>query len=635
MISAETRYKTHDGEFLAIVKVFKTWRHYLEGCKYEVLVLTDHDNLHQFIDTKSLSSRQVRWAQELSCYYFQIDYQQGKANGAADALSRYLQQSAEEEETLWAENVKILYRLQSSLTNASLSSLSTSVELLPLHWVLICRTHVLPQLRQFWDTFWMELADENAYKASIGGMRLRLSELQESDEEARRIRAEGLNGYEELDGVLYHQGLPFVPEAIRTEIISRHHDDPLAGHFGIDKTKDLVGRKYYWPSLQKDIEAYVKGCGVCLGSKAVRHKPYGDLQSLPVTTHRWKDLSMDFVTGLPISTNWKGDSYDSILVIVDRLTKMVHYEPVKVTINAPGLAEVIINIVVWHHDLPNSIISNRWAIFTSKFWSLLCYFLGIKRQLSTTFYPQTNGQTEQLNSTIEAYLWAFVNFEQNDWARLLSMAKFAYNNARNASTGHTPFELNYGYHPRMSYKEEVNPRSKSKLADKLFAELRELMIVCQKNLYHAQELQKRALDKGVKPRSYTSNDKVWLNSKYIKTKRNQKLEAKFFGLFRVLHPVEKQSYKLELPRKWRIHDVFYVSLLERDTTRKGRVGEEVRQMEFDAGDNKSGEYKVEVIRDSVVYARESKSGHLPGLYYLVSWKGYSEEENTWEPASAV
>ena len=89
----------------------------------------------------------------------------------------------------------------------------------------------------------------------------------------------------------------------------------------------------------------MKGYDVCLALKAVRHKPYGDLQSLPVSTHRWKDLSMDFVTGLPVLTDWKGDSYDSILVIVDRLMKMVHYEPVKVTIDAPGLAEVIIDVV--------------------------------------------------------------------------------------------------------------------------------------------------------------------------------------------------------------------------------------------------------------------------------------------------
>ena len=219
---------------------------------------------------------------------------------------------------------------------------------------------------------------------------------------------------------------------------------------------------------------------------------------------------------------------------------------------------------------------------------------------------------------MEAYLRAFINFKQNDWARLLPMAKFAYNNAKNASTGHTPFELNCGYHSRMSYEKEVDPRSKSKSVDELSTELRELMFVCQENLHHAQELQKRAHDKGVKPRSYAPGDKVWLNSKYIKTKRNRKLEAKFFGPFRVLHPVGKQAYKLELPRKWRIHDVFHVSLLEQDSTRKGRVDEEVRQMEFNAGDNESGEYKVEAIWDSAVYARELESDHLPDLYYLVS-----------------
>ena len=210
---------------------------------------------------------------------------------------------------------------------------------------------------------------------------------------------------------------------------------------------------------------------------------------------------------------------------------MVHYEPVKVTIDTSGLAKVIIDVVVRHHDLSDSIISDRGAIFTSKFWSSLCYFLGIKKKLSTAFHSQTNGKTERQNSTMEAYLQAFVNFEQNDWARFLPMAEFAYNNAKNASTGHTPFELNCGFHPRMSYEEDVDPRSQSKSADELSAELRELMIVCRENLHHAQELQKRAHDKGAKPRSYSPGEKVWLNSKYIKTKRNQKLEAKFFGTF--------------------------------------------------------------------------------------------------------
>ena len=185
----------------------------------------------------------------------------------------------------------------------------------------------------------------------------------------------------------------------------------------------------------------------------------------------------------------------------------------------------------------------------------------------------------------------------------------------------------------MSYEEDVDPRSQSKSADELSAELRELMIVCRENLHHAQELQKRAHDKGAKPRSYAPGEKVWLNSKYIKTKHKRKLEAKFFGPFRVLHPIGKQAYKLELPKKWRIHNVFHMSPLEQDTTRKRWVDENTT--ELDIGKNDSGEYKLEAIRDSTLYARESESGHLPGLYYLVFWKRYLEEKNTWEPASAV
>ena len=125
IIPAKIRYKTQDVELLDIVEAFKTWRHYLEGCKHEFLALTDHNNFRRFMDTKSLSSRQVRWAQELSRYHFRIDYRKGKANGAADALSRFPQRSLNDEEKLRAENTQIFHRLQSSLTSASLSGLST------------------------------------------------------------------------------------------------------------------------------------------------------------------------------------------------------------------------------------------------------------------------------------------------------------------------------------------------------------------------------------------------------------------------------------------------------------------------------------------------------------------------------
>ena len=380
MIPVETRYETHDGELLAIIEAFKTWHHYLKGCKHEVFVLTDHNNLRCFIDTKNLSSRQVRWAQELSRYHFRIDYCHGKVNAAADALSKFLQRSQDEDEELWAENCWILHRLQNSLTSASLAGLSlSSSSSLPsqLHQVLICGTYVLPQLRQFWQGLQKKLAQEEPYV--VGSMRLRLHELEAKDKHVRKLRAEQLvKDWQYINDVLHHQGLPYVPEIIQTELISRYHNDPLAVYFRIKKTQELLFRKYYWPTLRSDVNNYVRGCNVYLALKAVRHKPYGDLQSLPILTHHWKDLSMDFVTVLLISTDWKGNSYDSILVIVDWLTKMVYYKLVKVTIDAPGLAKVIIGVVVRHHNFSDSIVTDRGSLFTSKFWSLLCYFLGIK-----------------------------------------------------------------------------------------------------------------------------------------------------------------------------------------------------------------------------------------------------------------
>ena len=175
----------------------------------------------------------------------------------------------------------------------------------------------MPQLWRFWSTLQTKLADERPYKASISSIRLRLQELQETDLEAQELRQQKADGYEEIDEILHHQGLPFVPKAIWSELISRHHSNSPAGYFGIEKTCKLLAWKYYWPPLRYNVKAYIKGCDVCLASKVVCHKLYGDLQLLPVPTHRWKDLSMDFVTGLLVSIDWKGDSYDSILVIVN------------------------------------------------------------------------------------------------------------------------------------------------------------------------------------------------------------------------------------------------------------------------------------------------------------------------------
>ena len=146
---------------------------------------------------------------------------------------------------------------------------------------------------------------------------------------------------------------------------------------------------------------------------------------MPVSTYCWKDLLMAFVTGLPFSMEWKEDSYNSILIIIEWLIKMIYYKSVWVIIYTSSLAKVIINVVVRHHGLPDSIFIDQELLLTLKFWSLLCYLLGIKQKLYIAFYSQTDGQIKRQNSIIKAYIWAFVNFEQKIrhgfflWRRLL------------------------------------------------------------------------------------------------------------------------------------------------------------------------------------------------------------------------
>ena len=134
-------------------------------------------------------------------------------------------------------------------------------------------------------------------------MRLRLSELQENNEETKRLRdsADLLEDWKDVKGVFQYQELLNVLEIIHSKGINCHHNDSLIEHFSIDKTRELVSRKYYWPSLKKNIEAYVRGCDVCLVLKTVRYKLYRDLQSLPIPMHQWKNLSIDFMTGLSLS----------------------------------------------------------------------------------------------------------------------------------------------------------------------------------------------------------------------------------------------------------------------------------------------------------------------------------------------
>lgn len=178
--------------------------------------------------------------------------------------------------------------------------------------------------------------------------------------------------------MLHWENLLYVSKIIKLKLINKHYNDSLEGQFRIEKTCELIARKYYSPTLEHNVETYLKGSVVCLAYMVVCHKPYSNLQSMPVPIYHEKDLSLNFLIGLLISTNWKKNSFNLVLVIIDRLKKRIYYNLVKVNIDLLCLRKVIINIVHRQYGLSDWIVSDCRSVLGSKFCSLIYYFLSIK-----------------------------------------------------------------------------------------------------------------------------------------------------------------------------------------------------------------------------------------------------------------
>lgn len=227
-------------------------------------------------------------------------------------------------------------------------------------------------------------------------------------------------------------------------ILRENHDDRLAGHPGQNGTYTLLKCHYYWKGMKNDAEQYVKSCETYSCTKIQTYKRYRPLKPLMIPSQAWSSISMDFIEDLPTS-----EGHNSILVVVDRFTKMAHFIPTTTTLDSLGLARLLFDHMFSKHGLPEDIVSDRGSKFTSTFWRALMQLIGVDQRLSTTFHPQTDGRTERVNQWLEQYLRMFSNYQQDDWTSLLAMAEFAYNNSEHSATSVSPFQANYGRHPHM------------------------------------------------------------------------------------------------------------------------------------------------------------------------------------------
>ncbi len=418
-----------------------------------------------------------------------------------------------------------------------------------------------------------------------------------------------------IEGVWYKDGQRVVTGGTKHKrtFIQVHHDALVYGHPGINKTYQLISRRYWWPNMRQDIMDYVRGCVECQRNKInTRPTKAPLLPILPIhEAMPFETVALDFITKLPVS-----QGYDSILTVTNHdCTKAAVFIPCKESMTAEETAGLIVQHIFPRFRLPLKFISDRDPKFASKFIRGLCKGMGTTQNISTAYHPRMDRQSERTNQWLEQYLQFWVNEQQDNWQAYLPLAEFAHNNWPNETTGESPFFVLYGFNPRTDWTDKPSLIPQVALRLDQFKRARQ----------HTQELMIKAQKSWVKHKDmpkYHKGDLVWLEGHHLRTNQpTAKLVPKRHGPFPIIQVMSPINYRLKLPMQWSIHDVFHIDLLtpyhETDLH-----GSNYSRLASDLIDNKE-EYKVEKILDSRQFSRRRKK------QYLIKWKGYPDSDNEW------
>ena len=580
--AAERNYEVYDQELLAIKCCFDVWSPYLKGAKHRVLVYSDHRNLQWFMTTRQLNRRQVRWSLFFADYDFVIHHRPG-SECKPDALSRRPDYRTGEQDVLEKQLLppKLFAPCPRKTSVASIEILSQTADL---------------------------------------EQRIRIEQLRDPD--VKQFRVNPLHRPNSWRGrptwsnrLLLLDNKVYVPEAARLSVMRAFHDHPASGHPGIENTFKSLADHFYWPKMKESVHHYVSTCDACQRNKILRHKPWGLLQPLAIPRRPWSSVSMDFITDLP-----KARGCTNIAVVVCRRTKMAHFFPLR-SLEALPVAESYLRNVIRLHGMPSDIVSDRGSTFTSNFWTALCRLANVDQKLSTTYHPQTDGQTEIVNQQLEQYLRHYVNYSQDNWIDYLPLAEFAHNSRRNASTRLSPFEANYGFQPTIQIPPQL-PDEKNPSATAHLRKIRELQGILEENLSRAQARMKHFANQHRQDNpEYQVGDLVMVSTRNMRTRQAcKKLAANRIGPFRIIKRVNNVAFKVELPEQLRVHNVFHVSLLEPYNVNQipNRVTTPPPPVIVDGYE----EHEVDSVLDSRVHYRR--------LQYLVKWSGLPLEQSTWE-----
>ena len=608
----ECNYEIHDKEMLAIIRSLEEWDAELRSVgKFEIL--TDHKNLEYFMTIRKLSERQMRWSLVLSRFNFQITHVSGPSNARADALSRRDQDIPKDsnDDRLQERNVQLIKPewVKKGLLRASATT--------PLQVTQRSDVGEEHSLSVEWpDAIRTDSDYQTALTAVQEGRRKFPAEL--------RLKISIGECSSDSSGRLTFRGRIWVPSGsnLRTKLLQTIHDSQIHAHPGREALFAIIARRFFWPGLSRDIRTFTGNCDQCGSNKTWRTLRYGLLKPLPIPNRIWSEISMDFITGLPMS-----QGCTNMIVITDRLSKGV------VADGLPDLeTETVLNWFLKayypHHFLPRAIVSDRGSQFVSALWKRVCDKLQIQRRLSTAFSPETDGSTERANEVIEATLRTLIGWAQDDWLERLPIVIAAICSRESKSTRQSPFFVMHGWHPEaFEFEPETDTTRDSPVAraDAVLAKLKSIREFTETMMASAQEQQEKAANRNrIGAPSYQVGDKVWLDLKHISTDRPSKKLDHQYAKYTVTEIVGTHNYRLDTPPG--IHNVFHTKRLRPvlNNPLPGQIQHEPQPIGITTETDQ--EYEVEQIL-------KEKKGRGGARKYLVKWVGY--QKPTWEPYDFV
>lgn len=352
-------------------------------------------------------------------------------------------------------------------------------------------------------------------------------------------------GYSLEQGLIKYKSKVWIASnsALQTKLIAALHSTAIGGHSGGQATYHRLKQLFHWKGMKGHVTEYIKQCQICQQAKHELIHPAGLLQPLPIPQGAWRDWSMDFIEGLPMSAG-----SNTILVVVDRFTKYSHFLPLKHPFTAQIVARVVLDNVVKLHGFPKTIVSDRDKIFTSNFWRALFSLVDTKLQMSSAYHPQTDGQTERVNQCLEMYLRCAVRDMPQQWRSWLSLAELWYNTTYHSTLGCSPFKALYGYEAELGTMLPVPTDSSSPVAE--FLQQRETQLATLKtHLAAAQNRMKLQADRSRTDRQFQVGERVLLKlqpyvQQSVVSRPYPKLAYKFFGPFTITEKIGAAAYRL-------------------------------------------------------------------------------------------